>query len=125
MSRKVDVRQIAIDAIILSPLMNGRTKIDTSDLIKNYSDGVHVTAVDLAPNPNGAPYSVIQFKEDEKLYYCGGIILTKIVNRLLEAFDGNFDELNAELAKEPLGIKLMEKKTSDGKNNLTVVDIVD
>lgn len=122
---KRNLRQIAKDTTTLSPLMNGRNKIKTEDIIKQFPDGVHITAADLAPNPKGEPYAVILFKEDEHSYYCGGLILTKIVRGMLDACENDFDIMNKELADDPIGIKLAECKTSDGKNNITTVEILD
>lgn len=121
---KLNLRKVAQDVTTLSPLMNGREKIKTADLIEKFPNGVHITECDLAPNPKGEPYAVILFKESDVYYYCGGMILTKVVNGMLEACNNDFSILNKELAEDPIGVKLNEVKTSDGKNNLTTVEIL-
>ena len=38
-------------------------------------------------------------KENDKVFYCGGIVLRKIVEGWLKGFNGDIDTANAELAK--------------------------
>ena len=106
--------------------MNGREKLKTKEIIAKYPEGIHITAVDLVPSQkeDKQPYAVVQFKESEHEYYCGGLILTKIVLGLLEECDNDFDTLNAELNADPIGIKLTCTTTKDD-NNLTMIEILD
>ena len=64
------------------------------------------------------------FKEDENSYYCGGLILTKIVKEWLSNFN-SIEECVKELqAQGGVKIALEETKTKDGKNNLTTVKVM-
>lgn len=115
------LREIAKNVTTLSELMEGREKIMTSELIKAYPDGVHITACDLIMTAD-AEYCTILYKEDSKKFYNGGLVLTKIVKAWCE--EGTLEEVNAELAKNPVKIKLSERKTKDGKNNITTVEVI-
>lgn len=117
----MDLRQIAKKVTTLSALMEGRDKIETSDMVKKYPDGVHVTACDLVETSD-ARYSVITFKEDTTKYYNGGLVLTKIVDAWQTV--GTLDEINASLSKNPVKMKFSEGKTKTGGKNVTVIDVL-
>lgn len=117
----MNLREVAKNVTQLSELMTGREKIDTSTLIKKYPDGVHIMACDLIVTAD-AEYCCILIKEDDKVFYNGGLVLTKIVKAWCGC--GDLSEVNAELLKSPVKIKLSERKTKDGKNNITTVEVL-
>lgn len=58
------------------------------------------------------------------MFYCGGIVLTKIVNMWLEEYNGDLGLLNHDLAKSGgVKVKLVESKTKD-KKNVTTVEVM-
>lgn len=120
-------RDLARKATTLSELMENREKIQTSDVIKKFPNGITINAVDMIKTSD-ATYPVFTFSEDSKVFYCGGIILTKIVNTWLEEYDGDLcplDSLNNDLAEcGGVKVKLKESKTRDGKNNITEVEVI-
>lgn len=116
-----NLRDVAKQVTTLSVLMEGREKIETGDLIKKYPDGIAVNAVDIIETSE-ARYCTITFEEDKKKFYNGGLVMTKIADAWLQC--GTLDEVNAELAKNPVKMKLSEGKTKTGNKNVTIIDIL-
>lgn len=117
-------RDLARKATTLSEIMENRVKIQTDDVIKNFPDGITLNAVDVI-NTSEASYPVFTFSEDSDRFYCGGIVLTKIVNTWLEEYNGDLGMLNHDLAESGgVKVKLKEAKTRDGKNNITQVEVI-
>lgn len=96
-----------------SGLTSGRTKIKTDDLIAGYPNGVHITAIS-KNNYNGSSYYAYTFIEDPTKFFTGGTVVTEKTDQLLDDYDGDLAELNADLQKEYLKAILSKKR---GKNN--------
>lgn len=117
-------RDLARKATTLSELMENREKIQTADVVKNFPDGITLNAVDVIKTSD-ATYPVFTFLEDPHSFYCGGIVLSKIVDTWLEEYNGDLGLLNHDLAESGgVKVKLTESKTRDGKNNITEVEVV-
>ena len=119
---------IAKKATTLSPLMEGRTKISTDDIIVAYPNGVTLTEFDIVPgiSQNGEPnsYPVFLFKEDPTKFYCGGTVLGNIAASWVEGTGGDIDGASAELkATGGVAVKLVKGKTRRG-NSVTSVQIL-
>ena len=105
-------------------ILENREKIQTGEVIKNFSDGITLNAVDLI-NTSDAKYPVFTFVEDSSRFYCGGIVLSKIVDTWVKEYNGDLGMLNHDLAESGgVKVKLKETKTHDGKNNITEVEVV-
>lgn len=116
-------KQSAQESTALSELMTDRDKLSTEELVVKYPDGVTLTAFDVIDSNKGT-YPVFHIKENNKVFYCGGIVLRKIVEGWLKGFDGDIDMANAELAKMGgVKVKLEMSKTKDN-NNLTKVTVL-
>lgn len=117
-------RDLARKATTLSELMENREKISTGELIKNFPDGITLNAVDIIKTAD-ATYPVFTFLEDSNLFYCGGIVLSKIVDTWVKEYNGDLGILNNDLAESGgVKVKLTETKTRDGKNNITEVEVI-
>lgn len=120
-------RDLARKATTLSELMENREKIQTGELIKSFPDGITLNAVDVIKTSD-KKYPVFTFLEDSSKFYCGGIVLSKIVDTWLKEYDGDLcplDSLNHDLAEcGGVKVKLKETKTRDGKNNITEVEVI-
>lgn len=77
-----------------SPIMQGRTKLSTSDIIENK---LTLEAADIITNADGV-YAVVTFREFPENFYFGGKVLTDMIIEL-------YDLLNAERGK-PLEIPI-------------------
>lgn len=118
---KLDLRNVAKNVTVLSVLMEGREKIETGDLVKQYPDGISVCGVDIVETSD-VRYSTVIFAEDTGKFYNGGMVLTKIVDAWLGC--GTLDEINVELQKNPVKMKLSESKTKKGNKNVTIIDVL-
>lgn len=111
-----NLKKIAIEKTVLSPLMSDREKIDNSDVIANFPEGITIIAVDIvdAVNPETGEvdsYGVYHFTEDKSVFACGGLVLTNIFSAWIEEC-GSVEATNEELRK--LGgvkVRLEESKT--------------
>ena len=118
-----DFRKAAIDSTMLSTLQSDREKISTSDLIKQFPDGITVNAFDFATIDHKS-FAVVTFKEDDTKYYNGGTVLTKMCVAWADAFEG--DPESASIALDKAGgvkLKFAEAKTKSG-NNVTTITVV-
>lgn len=117
-------RDLARKATTLSELMENREKIQTAEVIKNFPDGITLNAVDIV-KMSDTSYPVFTFLEDSHRFYCGGVVLTKIVGTWVNEYDGDLGLLNHDLAESGgVKVKLKETKTRDGKNNITEVEVL-
>lgn len=122
----MSLREIAKSNTSLSELMVGRQKgnlenmcnkvltIDEVDTIKLYN----------TRTGNSDTIAVINFVEDSKNFYFGGIVWLNIINDWLTSCMGDILEVNKLLADEQIKVKMSREKTKNG-NNITKVIIVD
>lgn len=122
-------RESAIANTTLSPLMEGRSKISTADVKRDYKDGITINAVDMM---NGADkrtgeakeFAVIQFAENDEVFLFAGKVLSNIVFGWLEAYKGDVKACNADLkAAGGVKVKLETSRTKDG-NDVTTVTVI-
>lgn len=127
-------KQVAQEATSLCPLMSGREKLTTDDVV-----GKELTIVEFgfAPkfNKDGSPvvdaetgeadtFGVVVFAEMPEMYYSVGVVFTKVCKMWAAEFGGDSELASHEL-KESGGVKVrfVQSKTRSG-NNLVSVQIV-
>lgn len=107
----------------LSPLMNGRSKVDTKSLINKYPEGVTLIGFDLMHNGNDT-YPLFIIKE-EPAFFFGGSVLMNVVNEWLSMYDGDIDQCSHDLEMDGgVKVKLTEGRTKKG-NNIINVEVVE
>lgn len=108
-----------------SPVMQGRTKITTDELIKNFGSCVTITEVDMIIKADNTAYPVIAFKEAPDKYFNGGTLINRVVDDWLATCDGDIDAVNVGL-KECGGVpfKVSTKKTKSGKT-ITAFEVIE
>lgn len=116
------LKMVAAGVTTLSPLMAGRTKLSTEDIIKNNNGVITIAKTDLVDDGK-SHYPVFLIGENENAFYCGGIVLRRIVEAWIE-YCGSLEKVNEMLASEPVQVKLEEGRTKDGKNSITKVTIL-
>lgn len=132
MANKFNFKQAAQESTLLCKLMQGREKLDTSDVIDKE---LTIMGFDFAPkfdqqgnrvaDENGEQdvFGVVIFKEMEG-YYSVGTVFTKVCKVWASAFDGDVDAASAELARSGgVQVRFSEGKTKRG-NNLVNVEIL-
>lgn len=127
----MDFKKIALDATIMSELMNGRDKMDTEELIKKYPDGVTIDFIDNVSmsQEDGDAENVWIFVTEEQpdKFTFAGFVLAKIFNNILSEFEGDYAEMietyNSALKEDKLRVKLERAKTKT-KREITKVTVL-
>ena len=119
---------LAKKATTLSEIMEGRDKISTEDIIKNYQDGITINAFDMITTTNdyGEPstFPVLTFAEDDTKFLYGGKALNDICQMWLSNFDGDIETCSKALKSAGgVKIKLATARTKAGKN-FTSVEVI-
>lgn len=128
-----DFKKAAQEATLLSPVMVGRDKLETDDVL-----GRELTIVEFgfAPkfdkegNVMREPdtgevdeFGVVVFKEMEKSYYCVGTVFTKVCKTWAAAFESTEEASKALSNEGGIKVKFTQGRTKKG-NNLTQVEIL-
>lgn len=117
---------MAKEATTLCELMQGKTKVDTEELLDKE---ITITGFDFIELKDGKTdelkrFAVCTFAEDEGAFFFGGTVLTKICDRWAKDFDGDAEAASEALAEEGgCVIKMTEGKTKNGRH-ITNVDII-
>lgn len=124
MSRMSD---LAIEQTTLSELLEGREKMTTEDIIKEYPNGVTITEVDMITceiKGEENTFPVCTFKENKTSYFFGGIVLKKIIKSWINAC-GTIEEVNKELAiSKGVKIQLSYGKTK-GNDQIVLIKVIE
>ena len=119
---------LAKRATTLSPIMDGREKISTEDVIKKYPEGITVQEFDVVTTPdkdgNPSTYPIITFAEDNTKFLYGGKALMDMVTMWLANFEGDVESTsNALKAAGGVKIKMRSSRTKQGLN-FTKVEVI-
>lgn len=119
---------LAKRATTLSPIMDGREKISTEDVIKKYPDGITVQEFDVVTTPdkdgNPSTYPIITFAEDSTKFLYGGKALMDMVTMWLANFEGDVEATsNALKASGGVKIKMRSSRTKQGLN-FTKIEVI-
>lgn len=115
-------KQKAKDAIVLSDLMNGRTKLSTDEIIAKFPQGFTISDFDII-NDGKSEYPVFTVKEDAGICFFGGAILNSMVTAWCEGYE-SLEKCREDFRAEGgVPIKLYTGRTKSG-NNLTKVEIL-
>lgn len=129
----INFKQIAQSQTALSPIMVGREKLNTEDIL---GKDLTIVAFDFAPkfdqngnvvaDDNGVvdEFGVVVFMEYPEKYYCVGAVFTKVCKAWAAAYQ-TAAEASDDLAREGgVRVRFRASKTKKG-NSLTSVDILD
>ena len=106
------LRDRAKEFSVQLPLMEGRDKGETSELLGQIST---ITDYGFLPNEAGEPYAVFTVKERPSKFYFGGAVLTARLTEL-EA-EGYHDEIVED------GLPVLLAETRSKKNNRTYTNV--
>lgn len=104
-----------------NPLLEGKEKVQVADIVATYPEGITITGATLIKK-NNDEFPAFTFAEDDKSFFFGGTVLTNIFFDWLKAI-GNEGDLNAELQKEPVKIRMYDAKNKNGRT-YTAVEIL-
>lgn len=126
----MDFKKIALDATTMSELMNGRDKMDTEELIKNYPNGVTIDFIDnvnMQQEDGDENVWIFVTEEQPNKFTFAGFVLAKIFNNILDIFEGDYAEMiesyNSALKEDKLRVKLERAKTKS-KREITKVTVL-
>ena len=126
----MDFKKIALDATIMSELMNGRDKMDTEELIKKYPNGVTIDFIDnvnMQQEDGEENVWIFVTEEQPDKFTFAGFVLAKIFNNILSEFEGDYNEMietyNSALKEDKLRVKLERAKTKS-KREITKVIVL-
>lgn len=105
-----------------SPVLEGRTKIDTDTLIARYPDEITITDFDFLSGES-ENYVVCTFAEDPNAYFNGGRILTDIFAGFVEDFEGDLAKTQEAFREQGLKVRLYHGRTKKG-NKVTLVEVL-
>lgn len=118
---RINFKETATKVTTLSPLMSGREKLETEDI-----EGEILTpiAVDIAVM-SGTGFPVFVFAEHPDHYYNGGLVLKKIADAWIDAYDGDPEACSADLdAERDVHIRIKKGMTRDRSKNIVNVEIL-
>ena len=107
-------------------IINGKTRIQFSDIISQYPNGITITAFDIFKDRSAGTYPVIGFAEDEtKFAMGGGKMFTDIISGWYDEYCGNAQAGSDDL-KSQGGVKIkFSKRTSNSGYQYIYVEVVD
>ena len=100
------------------PIFEGREKVGIGDVIVDYPDGITINdfAI-LHDEKNDTEFVVFVFEEEAKAFCFGGSALTNLfLDTVAEDYNGEVAVARKAIAKDPLKIKLFEKRSKNGRN---------
>ena len=107
--------------------MENRDKIETEQIVSDYPDGIHIDEIEkisMQKEEGVEIFWAFHFTEEPDCFAFAGMVLGKIFDKFLEQYEGEIDELAADLKEEPFGVILESGKTKDGKRNITTVKVI-
>ncbi len=119
----ISMRDLAVQELSLSQLMNGRTQLKTGDVAGKVLTIIAFDFATITQDGFEKEFPVIIFKEFPEQYYNGGTVLKKLCTAWASAYG------DAEGASRQLGIeggvqvRITETRTKSG-NNLVSVSVL-
>lgn len=111
----INFKRIASETLANCPLMVGRTKVSTNDILSQHSDFVTIISFDFAKSTQGL-YGVCELAEYPNSYYPCGMALTGIFNQWLNLYNGDIELCNSDL-RNSNGVKVKLERVRTGKGN--------
>lgn len=115
---------MAKEAVSLSEIMKGRTKIDVDEL---YGQEITITGFDIMSMTDKSgeqkEFAVCTYAEDDGAFFFGGTVLTKICKNWLTDYDSPAEASEALAAEGGVAIVMSKGKTKNG-NKITNVEII-
>lgn len=119
-----DFRKIAQNELSLSPLISGREKLTSNDLVGQEVTITDFDFVTITDKGEEKTFPALLLAEYPDHYYNGGALLNKLCIAWAGAYDGDVEEASNAL-HESGGVKVkISRKTTRSGNSLISVDVV-
>lgn len=107
----------------ISPVMKGRTKLETRDVT---NQELTIIEADLVKEGDEEQYAVVVFKEHPDKFLFGGLVLTSLIAALKAELESEGLILNEELksSTDPVKIKLIPRKGRTSNRGYTDVEVL-
>lgn len=118
---------LAKESFSQCPLMDNREKISTKAVIADNPDGITIDGFDLIVNSDPktgkeVKYCIITYKESPEYYYLGGQALTQVIEKWIDAYQGDVELANNDLKKDGgCKLKLVLVMTKRGYNYVRIL----
>ena len=103
-----------------APITVNREKIKQEELVASYGntlDIIEVGYVTMKDEDDGLKEVPCMVTAQAPRAWCsGGTVLGKIISEWLNIYNGNFEELNADLKAEPVKVKIEKQKQKNNKS---------
>lgn len=122
----MNLREFAKMQKMISPLMDGREKIDTKDVI-----GQELTLIDfdLVTPATAKPYAVCVFAEYPDKFLFAGTVMTDLLFKIADEYGDRYAEELGAVGGLKIRLKTVKAKTKNPENNMcnnyTDVEILD
>lgn len=108
----------------LSRILENREKLTTEEMVKKFPNGCTLIDFDMITLDEES-FPVFAIREDDKICFFGGLVLTKIVGSWIEYYGGDYEKAAIELRTSGgVKIKFEPTKTKAGKS-LTAIKIIE
>lgn len=119
----LNTKKIAQKATTLAQIFEGRDKIETEEIIKEYKD-IHIDNFEYVFMDDDKQFWAYTFTENKGVFAYAGFVLAKIFNAMLEECNGDYEELYASYKNSAmLHVELKEGRTKAG-NKVTTVTVL-
>lgn len=122
--------KLAQQAVANSVVREGRTKITTEEIQRNYPDGITILQFDMLTTRDKKTHETITFpciafEEDDTKFYNGGSALKKIVDSWLGQFEGDVEQCNkALMSVGGVKIKLLPPVRTLDNNQFVPIEVI-
>lgn len=122
--------KLAQQAVANSVVREGRTKITTEEIQRNYPDGITILQFDMLTTRDKKTHETITFpcitfEEDNTKFYNGGSALKKIVDSWLAQFEGDVEQCNkALMSVGGVKIRLLPSIRTLDNNQFVPVEVI-
>lgn len=110
---KINLKTAYKEATCLSPMMEGRVKIETVNIIGEW---VTLEEVGLITPSNKDPYCIVRFREYPDNFMYGGAVVTDKLLKLAGVV-GSLDDLNEALKEQDFTVKFVTRKSGQRREN--------
>ena len=119
------IRELALEATSLSHVTEGNTKISNEEIIDKLDGLIEIDEIDRISTTgiNGQVSDTYVYHiANTKFFAFAGFVLSKIFDKCLAEYEGDYSAVNKELFNEPLKVK-MSSGTTRGGRRIALIEV--